>query len=106
MMRFGGLLAVNEVGLTVHDKPVVSMIGPNGAGKTTVVNCLTGFYQPTAGEILLDGTPIHGLPGHNNARQGAVRTFPNVPLFTDRPEVENMLVAQQRHLNTGFLRSA
>jgi len=103
MMRFGGLLAVNEVGLKVHDKQVVSMIGPNGAGKTTVFNCLTGFYQPTAGEILLDGTPIHGLPGHKIARQGVVRTFQNVRLFKDMTAVENLLVAQHRHLNTNFL---
>jgi len=103
MMRFGGLLAVNEVGLTVHDKQVVSMIGPNGAGKTTVFNCLTGFYQPTAGEILLDGTPIHGLPGHKIACQGVVRTFQNVRLFKDMTAVENLLVAQHRHLNTNFL---
>jgi branched-chain amino acid transport system ATP-binding protein len=103
MMRFGGLLAVNEVGLKVHDKQVVSMIGPNGAGKTTVFNCLTGFYQPTAGEILLDGEPIQGLPGHKIARKGVVRTFQNVRLFKDMTAVENLLVAQHRHLNTNFL---
>ena len=102
-MRFGGLLAVNEVALTVHDKQVVSMIGPNGAGKTTVFNCLTGFYQPTAGEILLDGTPILGLPVQKIARQGVVRTFQNVRLFKDMTAVENLLVAQHRHLNTNFL---
>jgi len=102
-MRFGGLLAVNEVALTVHDKQVVSMIGPNGAGKTTVFNCLTGFYQPTSGEILLDGEAIHGLPGHKIARKGVVRTFQNVRLFKDMTAVENLLVAQHRHLNTNFL---
>ncbi|MCQ2029420.1 ABC transporter ATP-binding protein [Stutzerimonas zhaodongensis] len=102
-MRFGGLLAVNGVGLTVHDKQVVSMIGPNGAGKTTVFNCLTGFYQPTSGEILLDGEAIHGLPGHKIARKGVVRTFQNVRLFKDMTAVENLLVAQHRHLNTNFL---
>lgn len=102
-MRFGGLLAVNGVGLTVHDKQVVSMIGPNGAGKTTVFNCLTGFYQPTSGKILLDGEAIEGLPGHKIARKGVVRTFQNVRLFKDMTAVENLLVAQHRHLNTGFL---
>ncbi|MFG3450969.1 high-affinity branched-chain amino acid ABC transporter ATP-binding protein LivG [Pseudomonas knackmussii] len=102
-MRFGGLLAVNGVGLSVQDKQVVSMIGPNGAGKTTVFNCLTGFYQPTSGEILLNGEPIHGLPGHKIARKGVVRTFQNVRLFKDMTAVENLLVAQHRHLNTGFL---
>ena len=102
-MRFGGLLAVNGVGLTVHDKQVVSMIGPNGAGKTTVFNCLTGFYQPTSGEILLDGEAIQGLPGHKIARKGVVRTFQNVRLFKDMTAVENLLVAQHRHLNTSFV---
>ena len=102
-MRFGGLLAVNEVALRVDDKQVVSMIGPNGAGKTTVFNCLTGFYQPTAGEILLDGEAIQNLPGHKIARKGVVRTFQNVRLFKDMTAVENLLVAQHRHLKTGFI---
>jgi branched-chain amino acid transport system ATP-binding protein len=102
-MRFGGLLAVNGVGLTVHEKQVVSMIGPNGAGKTTVFNCLTGFYKPTAGTILLDGEPIQGLAGHEIARKGVVRTFQNVRLFKEMTAMENLLVAQHRHLNTNFL---
>ena len=102
-MRFGGLLAVNGVGLTVKEKQVVSMIGPNGAGKTTVFNCLTGFYKPSAGSILLDGQSIEGLPGHEIARKGVVRTFQNVRLFKDMTAVENLLIAQHRHLNTNFL---
>ncbi|WP_068830082.1 high-affinity branched-chain amino acid ABC transporter ATP-binding protein LivG [Pseudomonas sp. BMS12] len=102
-MRFGGLLAVNNVALSVQPKKVVSMIGPNGAGKTTVFNCLTGFYQPTDGEILLDGEPVQKLPGHKIARKGVVRTFQNVRLFKEMTAVENLLVAQHRHLNTNFL---
>ncbi|UVE18868.1 high-affinity branched-chain amino acid ABC transporter ATP-binding protein LivG [Pseudomonas sp. LS44] len=102
-MRFGGLLAVNGVSLSVQEKQVVSMIGPNGAGKTTVFNCLTGFYQPTEGNILLDGEAIQGLPGHKIARKGVVRTFQNVRLFKDMTAVENLLVAQHRHMNTNFL---
>ncbi|MCI3946724.1 high-affinity branched-chain amino acid ABC transporter ATP-binding protein LivG [Pseudomonas syringae] len=102
-MRFGGLLAVNGVALTVNKGQVVSMIGPNGAGKTTVFNCLTGFYRPSAGTILLDGEPIQGLAGHQIARKGVVRTFQNVRLFKEMTAVENLLVAQHRHLNTHFL---
>jgi branched-chain amino acid transport system ATP-binding protein len=102
-MRFGGLLAVNGVSLTVQEKQVVSMIGPNGAGKTTVFNCLTGFYKPTAGSIQLNGEAIEGLPGHKIARKGVVRTFQNVRLFKEMTAVENLLVAQHRHLNTNFL---
>ncbi|MCR3800603.1 ATP-binding cassette domain-containing protein, partial [Pseudomonas aeruginosa] len=97
-MRFGGLLAVNGVNLKVEEKQVVSMIGPNGAGKTTVFNCLTGFYQPTGGLIRLDGEEIQGLPGHKIARKGVVRTFQNVRLFKEMTAVENLLVAQHRHL--------
>ena len=102
-MRFGGLLAVNGVGLTVKPKQVVALIGPNGAGKTTVFNCLTGFYKPTGGTILLDGAPIQGLAGHQIARKGVVRTFQNVRLFKDMTAVENLLIAQHRHINTNFL---
>ncbi|HEY6610890.1 MAG TPA: high-affinity branched-chain amino acid ABC transporter ATP-binding protein LivG [Pseudomonas sp.] len=102
-MRFGGLLAVNGVSLDVAEKQVVSMIGPNGAGKTTVFNCLTGFYRPSAGTIHLNGEPIHGLPGHRIARKGVVRTFQNVRLFREMTAVENLLVAQHRHLDTNFL---
>ncbi len=102
-MRFGGLLAVNGVGLNVKEKQVVSMIGPNGAGKTTVFNCLTGFYQPSSGSIHLNGEPIEGLPGHKIARKGVVRTFQNVRLFKDMTAVENLLIAQHRHLNTSYL---
>jgi len=87
----------------VHEKQVVSMIGPNGAGKTTVFNCLTGFYQPTSGSIRLKGESIEGLTGHKIARKGVVRTFQNVRLFKDMTVVENLLVAQHRHLNTGYL---
>ena len=102
-MRFGGLLAVNGVALSVQAKQVVSMIGPNDAGKTTVFNCPTGFYQPSGGVILLDDEPIQQLPGHQIARKGVVRTFQNVRLFKDMTAIENLLVAQHRHLNTGFL---
>ncbi len=102
-MRFGGLLAVNNVALSVKEKQVVSMIGPNGAGKTTVFNCLTGFYKPSAGTIQLNGEAIEGLPGHKIAGKGVVRTFQNVRLFKDMTAVENLLIAQHRHLNTNFL---
>ncbi|GDY27698.1 MULTISPECIES: high-affinity branched-chain amino acid ABC transporter ATP-binding protein LivG [unclassified Agarivorans] len=102
-MRFGGLLAVNNVALSLNEKEVVSVIGPNGAGKTTVFNCLTGFYKPTAGQILYRGEALQGLAGHQIARKGIVRTFQHVRLFKDMSVIENLLVAQHRHLNTNFL---
>jgi branched-chain amino acid transport system ATP-binding protein len=68
-----------------------------------VFNCLTGFYKPTGGEILLRGEPVQGLPGHKIAHKGVVRTFQNVRLFKDMTAIENLLIAQHRHLNTNFL---
>src|SRR5690606_25390918 len=80
-MRFGGLLAVNEVALRVEEGQIVSLIGPNGAGKTTVFNCLTGFYKPSAGSIRFRGEEVSGLPGFKLARKGMVRTVQHVRLF-------------------------
>ncbi|AQZ94976.1 high-affinity branched-chain amino acid ABC transporter ATP-binding protein LivG [Halopseudomonas phragmitis] len=102
-MRFGGLLAVNGVALTVQEKQIVSMIGPNGAGKTTVFNCLTGFYKPTDGKIIFRGEEIQGLPGFKVARKGMIRTFQHVRLFKEMTLLENLLVAQHQHLNTSLL---
>lgn len=102
-MRFGGLLAVDALAMQVRAGQIVSLIGPNGAGKTTVFNCLTGFYKPSGGRILLRGESIGGLPGHAIARRGVVRTFQNVRLFRDMTVVENLLIAQHRHLNRSYL---
>jgi len=79
-MRFGGLLAVDQVAFDVRRGQIFAIIGPNGAGKTTVFNCVGGFYRPTTGSVALDGQPIDGLPSHRIARSGLVRTFQNVRL--------------------------
>jgi branched-chain amino acid transport system ATP-binding protein len=102
MMRFGGLLAVNNVSLDLHKKEIVSLIGPNGAGKTTVFNCLTGFYKPTGGTIMLRDQHLEGLPGQQIARMGVVRTFQHVRLFREMTVIENLLVAQHQQLKTGL----
>ncbi len=70
MMRFGGLLAVNNVNLDLHKKEIVSLIGPNGAGKTTVFNCLTGFYKPTGGTIMLRDKHTGRAAGPANCPHG------------------------------------
>lgn len=102
-MRFGGLLAVDQVALQVHEGQIVSLIGPNGAGKTTVFNCLTGFYKPSAGSIRFKGEEVSGVPGFKLARKGMVRTFQHVRLFKQMTVVENLLVAQHHHMNTSML---
>ena len=102
-MRFGGLLAVDQVSVDVREHEIVSIIGPNGAGKTTVFNCISGFYKPTGGKILFQGQEIQGKPDYKISRLGMVRTFQHVRLFSKMTVVENLLVAQHRHLNTNLL---
>ncbi|MEE4376048.1 MAG: high-affinity branched-chain amino acid ABC transporter ATP-binding protein LivG [Candidatus Competibacteraceae bacterium] len=101
-MRFGGLLAVDGVSFNVEQGQIFAVIGPNGAGKTTVFNCVSGFYQPTDGQALLDGRPIHRLTSHQIARHGLVRTFQNMRLFKNMTVVENLLVSQHTQLVTGL----
>ncbi|GAB3625584.1 leucine/isoleucine/valine transporter ATP-binding subunit [Pandoraea terrae] len=101
-MRFGGLLAVDGVAFDVASQEIFAIIGPNGAGKTTVFNCVSGFYWPTSGDIVLDGKRIARLPSHRVARHGLVRTFQNIRLFKQLTVLENLLVAQHRHVETGL----
>src|SRR6202040_394519 len=98
-MRFGGLVAVDDVSFTAYRGEITAIIGPNGAGKTTVFNCLTGFYRPSAGrlamhvngEILL----LERIDGLSIAREaGVVRTFQNIRLFAGMTVLENLIVAQ------------
>jgi branched-chain amino acid transport system ATP-binding protein len=102
-MRFGGLLAVDQVAFDVKRDEVFAIIGPNGAGKTPVFNCVGGFYKPSSGSIVMDGKPIVGLPSHKVAQHGLVRTFQNVRLFKNLTVLENLLVAQHTHIQTGLL---
>src|SRR5579872_5577222 len=83
-MRFGGLVAVDDVSFKALDRRITAIIGPNGAGKTTLFNCLTGFYRPSGGQMTLmrGGSPMRlaGLPAHKIARLGISRTFQNIRL--------------------------
>ncbi len=132
-LRFGGIVALNEVELSVAEGSITAIIGPNGAGKTTLFNCITGFYRPQAGAILLrdkaglDHVDLVGLLGggakslstplkslkkvlsgyfggtHLVARAGVARTFQNIRLFSEMTVVENLLVAQHLSLNRNMI---
>ena len=102
-MRFGGLLAVDNVHFDVRREQIFAIIGPNGAGKTTVFNCVGGFYRPTTGTVTLDGQPLHKLSSHQVAQCGLVRTFQNVRLFKTMTVVENLLISQHVQLETRLL---
>ena len=102
-MRFGGLIAVNDVSFIAEKRRITSIIGPNGAGKTTVFNCLTGFYKPTVGRLVLAGAEKeHYLERMDDFRIGQVagvaRTFQNIRLFPAMSVLENLLVAQHNKL--------
>jgi branched-chain amino acid transport system ATP-binding protein len=104
-MRFGGLLAVDDVSFHVGRGEITALIGPNGAGKTTVFNCITGFYKPTQGMLTLtheDGSRFYleRLDDHGiNSRARVARTFQNIRLFKGMTVLENLMVAQHQTLN-------
>src|SRR5262245_9352111 len=95
---FGGLTAVNDLTMNVGRGALYGLIGPNGAGKTTVFNLLTGVYDPTEGEIHLDGKRIDGRQAFEIAKLGMARTFQNIRLFSDMTVLENVMAA--RHLRS------
>ena len=102
-MKFGGLTAIDNLTFEANQNEITSIIGPNGAGKTTVFNCLTGFYKPTVGEMLLrkeDKTILlNKFTDFKIAQQAKVaRTFQNIRLFPAMSVLENLLVAQHNEL--------
>jgi len=92
-MRFGGLVAVNDMALSIDAGNLYGLIGPNGAGKTTVFNVITGVYTPTGGSIRFDGEEIAGQRSGRITRRGIARTFQNIRLFGDMTVLENVKVA-------------
>jgi branched-chain amino acid transport system ATP-binding protein len=99
---FGGLVAVNDVTLTIEQGRIVSVIGPNGAGKTTFFNILTGIYKPDKGSVMFDGKPIAGAKPDAIAALGMRRTFQNIRLFGNMTVLENVLVGMHTHLHAPF----
>jgi branched-chain amino acid transport system ATP-binding protein len=89
--RFGGVVAVNEVSLSLAPGEIVGLIGPNGAGKTTLVNLITGFLPKTSGAVFFEGRDISATPPHMIARLGIARTFQIVQPFSDMTVFENVL---------------
>ena len=96
-IRFGGLIAVNELTMDVRQGEIYGLIGPNGAGKTTIFNLLTGVYEPTSGDIHISGTRINGMKPYQISRIGVSRTFQNIRLFSSMSVLENVITACHRH---------
>ena len=103
--QFGGLRAVSDFNVKLMPGELTGLIGPNGAGKTTVFNLVSGFYQPTVGEIFINGKPTAGLKPHNVTALGVARTFQNIRLWNDMTVLDNIRVAQHYWLGYGFFSS-
>ncbi len=89
--RFGGVVAVNNVTLSIPGGEIVGLVGPNGAGKTTLVNLVTGFIAKTSGHVFFEGVDITGLPPHEISRRGIARTFQIVQPFSEMTVLENVM---------------
>ena len=107
-MDFGGLRAIDSVGLEIFEGEIVALIGPNGAGKTTFFNCVTGIYTPTAGDITItppDGNAlrINGMKPNRITGLGMARTFQNIRLFPAMTVLENVMIGRHCRTSTSIL---
>jgi branched-chain amino acid transport system ATP-binding protein len=106
VMRFGGLVAIDNLHLEIEEGRIYGLIGPNGAGKTTVFNCLSRFYEPEKGRISFKGENILNHQPYDIPRLGIARTFQNLELFGEMTTLDNLLVAKHIFLRRGTLAGA
>src|ERR1700743_442446 len=100
---FGGIVALNGVSFDMHQGQILGLIGPNGAGKTTLFNCLSRLYQPSSGDILLEGVSILKRPPHRIAEIGIGRTFQNVALFPNLSVLDNVRIGTHSRTNSDIV---
>ncbi len=100
-MRFGGVVAVNDVSMSIQRGEIHGLIGPNGSGKTTIFNVVSGYYKATGGKVSLEGKPVTGLAAHQITALGFARTFQNLRLFTSMTVLDNVRVAMGQHARAG-----
>jgi branched-chain amino acid transport system ATP-binding protein len=104
-LSFGGIKSLEKVDFQVHRGEILSIIGPNGAGKTCLLNCITGYYRPQNGRIILEGRDIANLPPHKIAQAGIARTFQTPSLYPHMTALDNLLVARYIHTRTNIIDS-
>lgn len=105
-VRFGGVVALDDVSFDVEQGQIAGLIGPNGAGKTTLFNCLSRLYQPSEGDILFEGASVLAVPRHRIPDIGIGRTFQNVALFDKLTVLENVMVGRHSQTDSSFLANA
>ena len=103
-VRYGGVVAVNDVSFTVTPGRITGLIGPNGAGKTSVIDAVTGFTRTAAGSVLLDGQELVGLSATKRARAGLSRSFQSLELFEDATVLDNLRAASDPRDRWSYLR--
>jgi branched-chain amino acid transport system ATP-binding protein len=104
-MSFGGVVALNDVSVSVRDDELLAVIGPNGAGKTSLMNCLSGFYRPQQGTIRFLGRDVASMPVHEIARAGLARTFQGTHIFSGMTVIENIMVGRHLHMRSSVVQS-
>jgi branched-chain amino acid transport system ATP-binding protein len=102
-LRFGGVVALNDVAFTLYKGEILGLIGPNGAGKTTCFNAMTGVYRPTQGEIRFKGQRTNGRRRSWITKAGIARTFQNIRLFPEMTALENVMVGADAHHKTSVI---
>ena len=100
-LQFGGVVALDNIDLSLHTGELLAIIGPNGAGKTSLLNCMTGYYRAQKGEIIFNGEDITSMSTHHLTGLGIGRTFQNIELFPGISVLSNMLLARHIHTNYG-----
>jgi branched-chain amino acid transport system ATP-binding protein len=105
-VRFGGIVALDDVSFDIEPRQIVGLIGPNGAGKTTLFNCLSRLYEPTGGSIAFEGHDLLGVESHDIAGLGIGRTFQNLAPFATMTVLDNVMVGAHSQSRSGFLSNA
>jgi branched-chain amino acid transport system ATP-binding protein len=105
-VRFGGIVALDDVSFDVARNCIVGLIGPNGAGKTTLFNCVSRLYQCDCGDIVFDGRSLLCVPRHRIAALGIGRTFQNLALFGTMTVLDNVMIGHHCRIRSGFLSNA
>jgi branched-chain amino acid transport system ATP-binding protein len=105
-MRFGGIIALDQVSFEIEPRQIVGLIGPNGAGKTTLFNCVSRLYTPSAGTIRFDGAPLLTIASHRISGLGIGRTFQNLALFPTQTVLQNVMIGAHSRTRSDFLSNA
>ncbi len=105
-LRFGGVVAIQDISFNIREGEIRAIIGPNGAGKSSMLNVISGFYKPQEGEVYFHGKPRPPMRPYEVARQGVARTFQNIALFEGMSVLDNIMTGRLNHMKSGLLKQA